>query len=36
MTTRDVGKNRDQIEFMSLDELVSGDHLLRKLENAID
>ena len=34
--TRDGGKNRDQIEFASLDELVPEDHLVRKLENAID
>ena len=34
--TRDGGKNRDQIEFTSLDELVPEDHLVRKLENAID
>ena len=36
MMTRDGGKNRDQIEFTSLDELVPEDHLVRKLENAID
>ena len=34
--TRDGGKNRDQVEFTSLDELVPEDHLVRKLENAID
>ena len=34
--TRNGGKNRDQIEFTSLDELVPEDHLVRKLENAID
>ena len=34
--TRDGGKNRDQIEFTSLDELVPEEHLVRKLENAID
>ena len=34
--TRDGGKNRDQIELTSLDELVPEDHLVRKLENAID
>ena len=33
---RNGGKNRDQIEFTSLDELVPEDHLVRKLENAID
>ena len=36
MMTRDGGKNRGQIEFTSLDELVPEDHLVRKLENAID
>lgn len=36
MMTRNGGKNRDQIEFTSLDELVPEDHLVRKLENAID
>ena len=36
MMTRNVAKNRDQIEFTSLDELVPEDHLVRKLENAID
>ena len=36
MMTRDGGKNRDQIEITSLDELVPEDHLVRKLENAID
>ena len=34
--TRNGGKNRDQIELTSLDELVPEDHLVRKLENAID
>lgn len=34
--TRNGGKNRDQIEFTSPDELVPEDHLVRKLENAID
>ena len=36
MMTRNGGKNRDQLEFTSLDELVPEDHLVRKLENAID
>ena len=36
MMTRNEGKNRDQIEFTSLDELVPEDHLVRELENAID
>ncbi len=36
MMTRNGGKNRDQIEFTSPDELVPEDHLVRKLENAID
>ncbi len=33
---RNGGRNRDQIEFTSLEELVPEDHLVRKLENAID
>lgn len=36
MMTRNGGRNRDQIEFTSLDELVPEDHLVRKLENALD
>lgn len=34
--TRGGGANREQIEIISLDELVPEDHLVRKLENAID
>ena len=36
MMTKDGAANREQIEFLSLDELVPEDHLVRKLENAID
>ena len=36
MMTKDGIANREQIEFLSLDELVPEDHLVRKLENAID
>ena len=36
MMTRNGGRNPDQIEFTSLEELVPEDHLVRKLENAID
>ena len=36
MMTRDGGCNREQIEFTSLEDLVPEDHLVRKLENAID
>lgn len=36
MMTRNKMQNRGQVEFTSLDELVSEDHLVRKLENAID
>lgn len=36
MMTRDGGRNRDQIEMTSLEDLVPEDHLVRKLENAID
>ena len=34
--TRGGEKNRGQIEFTSLEELVPEDHLVRKLEKAID
>ena len=34
--TRGGGKNREQIEMTSLDDLVPEEHLVRKLENAID
>ncbi len=36
MMTRGGEKNRGQIEFTSLEELVPEDHLVRKLEKAID
>ncbi len=36
MMTRNKMQNRGQVEFTSLDELVPEDHLVRKLENAID
>ena len=36
MMTRNGEANRDQIELMSLDEMVPNDHLVRKLENALD
>lgn len=36
MMTRSGEKNRGQIEFTSLEELVPEDHLVRKLEKAID
>lgn len=36
MMTKDGAANREQIEFLSLDQLVPEDHLVRKLENAID
>ena len=36
MMTRDAAKSRKQIEFLSLEQLVPEDHLVRKLENAID
>lgn len=34
--TRNKGQNRRQVEFTSLDESVPEEHLVRKLENAID
>jgi len=36
MMTKDGAANREQIEFLSLDQLVPEDHLVRKLENAIE
>ena len=36
MMTRDVSKNREQIQLLSLDDLVPQNHLVRKLEAAID
>lgn len=36
MMTKDESGNREQIEFLSIDQLVPEDHLVRKLENAID
>ena len=36
MMTRDTAKNREQIQFVSLDDLVPEEHLVRKLEAAID
>lgn len=36
MMTQNGGQNRDQVEIISLDELVPEDHIVRKLENAID
>ena len=36
MMTRGGGQNREQLELLSLDDLVPEDHLVRKLENAID
>ena len=34
--TRGGGQNREQVEIMSLNDLVPEDHLVRKLENAMD
>ena len=34
--TRDSAKNRKQIQFIGLDDLVPEEHLVRKLEAAID
>ena len=36
MMTREEQKNRKQIQIMSLDDLVPQDHLVRKLEAALD
>ena len=36
MMTRESRKNREQIQMMSLDDLVPKDHLVRKLDAALD
>lgn len=36
MMSKEKAASREQIEFMSLDQLVPEEHLVRKLENAID
>ena len=36
MMTKDGSENRTQIEFLSIDQLVPEEHLVRKLENAIN
>ncbi len=36
MMTRESRKNREQIQIMSLDDLVPQDHLVRKLDGALD
>jgi hypothetical protein len=36
MMTKNGSANREQIEFLSIDQLVPEDHLVRKLENAIN
>ena len=36
MMTRESGKKREQIQLMSLDDLVPQDHLARKSEAALD
>ena len=36
MMTRGGGQNREQVEIISLNDLVPEDHLVRKLENAMD
>lgn len=36
MMTRGGGQNRGQVEIVSLNDLVPEDHLVRKLENAMD
>ena len=36
MMTREQAKSREQVQFVSLDDLVPADHLVRKLEAAID
>ena len=36
MMTKERAANREQIEFFSLDQVVPQEHLVRKLENAVD
>ncbi|MFC7363605.1 IS5/IS1182 family transposase, partial [Bhargavaea changchunensis] len=36
MVSKSNGSNRNQLEMVSLDEMVPEDHLVRKLEKAID
>ena len=36
MMTKENGANRDQVEIISLDELVPAEHIVRKIEAAID
>ncbi|MEJ9210867.1 hypothetical protein [Bacillus smithii] len=36
MLTKNTQMNRDQIEMIALDQLVPADHLVRKIEAAID
>ena len=36
MMTRETAKSREQVQLLSLDDLVPPDHLVRKLEAALD
>lgn len=36
MMTRETAHSREQIQFLSLKDLVPQDHLVRKLEAALD
>ncbi len=36
MMTREAAKSREQLEMLCLDDLVPKDHLVRKIEAAID
>jgi hypothetical protein len=36
MLSKNHGEGRYQVSFFSLDQLVPEDHLVRKIENAID
>ena len=36
MMTKENGANREQVEIISLDELVPAEHIVRKIEAAID
>lgn len=36
MMTRETAKSREQVQLLSLDDLVPTNHLVRKLEAALD
>ena len=36
MMSEETKKNREQVQFFSMDDLVPKDHLLRQIEKAVD